>query len=355
MQLGGHHQLRQLGAIEPQGAPDALGQRRDATAVRAQVRPGRGQQRGGPFQNSGGQLFSQLTLTDVRSFPTGPFTRGVLRPQYAFAATGQVDEVASGGSNLFAFREARAGTHGELVLSQLGSVSSFPLASGAASYGHPAIAATNPQFVLLDVRPVVDGTLGAGDIAFRPATVQTFVGGAPTKLPALVDSTADESQPAFTSDGRYVAFVRHGSDGHDRLFVFDSQTQILLNSAGVDLGAVTTRDRGGAVSLYQRPLFTLTIINVTGLLTANLLQSSGVGIFVQRIVGTHKLLGRKAYKLKTVGRVPLGKFHRGTLRRRWDLKVHGHRLAPGRYLVTLRGVKGTIVRELGRPRVLRIR
>ena len=92
--------------------------------------------------------------------------------------------------------------------------------------------------------------VGAGDIAFRPATTSTFLG-PPTVLPAIVNSPADESQPALTADGRYLAFVRHGADGHDRLFIWDSQTQTLLNGKGVDLGAMTSHDVG-SVSLYSK-------------------------------------------------------------------------------------------------------
>ena len=113
------------------------------------------------------------------------------------------------------------------------------------------MAATNPSIVVFDQRSVsAGGSVGAGDIAFRPATTSTFLG-PPTVLPAIVNSPADESQPALTADGRYLAFVRHGADGHDRLFIWDSQTQTLLNGKGVDLGAMTSHDVG-SVSLYSK-------------------------------------------------------------------------------------------------------
>jgi hypothetical protein len=41
--------------------------------------------------------------------------------------------------------------------------------------------------------------------------------------------------------------------------------------------------------------------------------------------------------LKPVGRVPLGRHHRGRVHIHWNLKVRGHRLGRGRYLITLRG------------------
>jgi len=40
--------------------------------------------------------------------------------------------------------------------------------------------------------------------------------------------------------------------------------------------------------------------------------------------------------LRAVGRVPLGHHHTGQLKIHWNLKVNGHRLAHGRYLITLR-------------------
>lgn len=41
--------------------------------------------------------------------------------------------------------------------------------------------------------------------------------------------------------------------------------------------------------------------------------------------------------MKLIGRVPLGAHRRGALRIHWNLKVNGHRLPRGRYLITLRG------------------
>jgi hypothetical protein len=157
--------------------------------------------------------------------------------------------------------------------------------------------------------------------------------------------------------------VRHSeSDGHDRLFVWDGQTQTLLNANGVDLGLIDTSNRGGAVSIYSKPAIrnsTIILSDVqtatpTGTVTGTLTQTSRVGILVQRILGKTKSLGRKAYEVEPVGRFPLGEFPKGRLRTHWDLTVDGQKLEPGRYLVTLRAVDGDIALELGRPRVLRI-
>jgi hypothetical protein len=73
-------------------------------------------------------------------------------------------------------------------------------------------------------------------------------------------------------------------------------------------------------------------------LSSALGQSDNVGILVQRIVGTRHVHGKRVLVTRTVGRVPLGHHHRGSLKIRWNLKVGGHRLKPGKYLITLRAL-----------------
>jgi hypothetical protein len=275
-----------------------------------------------------------------------------LRPQNDFAASGTVQDVAAGGS-FVAFQETRQGFNGELVLLNVATRSSLPQARANATYANPALAATNPTIVVFDQRQVTSTTVGTGDIAFRPATVSGFVG-TPTVLPAIVSSEADESQPALTADERYLAFVRHGN-GHDRLFLWDSQTQTLLNAQGVDLGALDSHDVG-SVSLYSKAVFLASQINFQGVIDIRLTGPSGIGIVVQRILGRHGVLGKQAYKLGPAKRVPLGQFKKGRHSIRWNLRVNGHKLRPGRYLVTPRAVTPkVVVRELGRPRVIRVR
>ena len=48
------------------------------------------------------------------------------------------------------------------------------------------------------------------------------------------------------------------------------------------------------------------------------------------------MLGVEQPKIKVVGRVPLGKAKQGRNRFRWDGKVAGKRLKPGKYLLTYR-------------------
>jgi WD40 repeat protein len=297
---------------------------------------------------------SPVISTSLSAFPAGPFTHTTLRPQYDFPANGSVQDVTAGGS-LVAFQETRQGFNGELILLNVGGRSSLAQARGNETYANPALAATNPTIVVFDQRQLPSsGTVGEGDIVFRPATVSGFVG-TPTVLPPIVNSEGDESQPALTADERYLGFVRHGSNGHDRLFLWDSQTQTLLNAQGVDLGAIDSHDTG-SVSLYSKTLFLASQVTAQGLINIRLLDLSGIGIVVQRILGTGKVLGKQAFKLGPARRVPLGQFKKGRHAIHWNLEVNGRKLAPGRYLVTPRAVTPkVVVRELGRPRVIRVR
>ena len=72
---------------------------------------------------------------------------------------------------------------------------------------------------------------------------------------------------------------------------------------------------------------TVTVSGPAATIRAALGTPAPVGILVRRRSGRH---------LRTVGKVPLGRRHRGRLRIRWNLRVHGRRLARGRYAVTLR-------------------
>ncbi|HUO72323.1 MAG TPA: hypothetical protein VMU39_16255, partial [Solirubrobacteraceae bacterium] len=160
--------------------------------------------------------------------------------------------------------------------------------------------------------------------------------------------------PAFTPDGRYIGFIRDESNGHERLFIWDSLTQTMLNG-GVDLGLVHTPDSGN-LSLFVKPVFRLTNIPNLNTVSFTLLQPAGVGILVQQIVGRHKLFGQTVPTLKRVGRVPFGSFHAGQRHVHWDLRVNRKRLMPGTYQVTVRALsKNGLVRDMGKPRIIHIR
>jgi hypothetical protein len=63
------------------------------------------------------------------------------------------------------------------------------------------------------------------------------------------------------------------------------------------------------------------------LIRATVVRAAPLGILVQRI-SRHRLL--------PVGRVPFGLKQSGRVRIRWNLRVNGHRLSAGHYLITLR-------------------
>jgi hypothetical protein len=113
----------------------------------------------------------------------------------------------------------------------------------------------------------------------------------------------------------------------------------------------------GNLSLAQTPDFRIVCgtecqqgLRSGGRLSVSQNRGGSVGIIVQRVVGTRRLLGRRVPRLQFVGRVPFGPQRAGTVRFRWDRRVNGRRLRPGRYLITYRSLrrKGA-VRELSRP------
>ena len=53
--------------------------------------------------------------------------------------------------------------------------------------------------------------------------------------------------------------------------------------------------------------------------------------------------------------MPLGGHRRGRSRIPWGLRVNGHRLAPGRYQITLRALRGSRVTDLSKPVTVRVR
>jgi hypothetical protein len=82
---------------------------------------------------------------------------------------------------------------------------------------------------------------------------------------------------------------------------------------------------------------------------------SKVGIVVDRLK-VKKVHGKRVVKARRIGRVPLGRHHKGRARIHWSLKVNGHRLRPGRYRVTLRALnrKGQVL-GVTKPTTIRIK
>jgi len=313
-----------------------------------------------------GFAYPRVFLTSVGGLTSGPFSHETLAAtRFNYRNPGVVNDVAVGGGNRFVMEVG--GLLGSLVLNSRsggggsGGVinpptisSSLPLRSASADYSQAALAADDGQRVYFKQRLVVGGVFQDGDIAFRPATTLADFPGTPTRVLGGVSTSAEESQPALTSDARYLAFVRGTFGANDRLFVWNPLTQTMLNPNGVDLGLRDSSSSCGSLSLYTRSVLSSGVISRTGNVNATLLQASSIGIFVQRILGKTEVDGQKGYELETVGRFPLGSYGEGNVFTQWDFTVDGAPLPPGRYLVTLRAVEGTIVRELGESQVLRI-
>jgi dipeptidyl aminopeptidase/acylaminoacyl peptidase len=314
---------------------------------------------------SSGKFAAAWEVTSLANFPGGPFPHTQRAANATFTAAGQtLDPYVRGDGDLVS--DVLGQSTSDLLLSFPGGLSS--VATNDSSNGHPALSdPTSNVVVFQQMGSSTTFPPQYTDLVFRPAS--GFPSAASTELPALVSSAGgDELQPAFTPDGRYLGFIRnaHSGDHHDRLFVFDTQTQTMLDNSGIDLGYFSfSCDRSrfpfnftvqGGISL--RETFTLTFSSLnfsTGLFTFQVQSSTGIGILVQRIVGHHRLLGRLVPTLKSVGRVPFGRFKHGKHHVHWNLRVNGHRLRPGTYLVTPRLLtrKG-VVDELGKPRILHV-
>jgi hypothetical protein len=114
----------------------------------------------------------------------------------------------------------------------------------------------------------------------------------------------------------------------------------------------------GAVSCALFPGCTVTVnANSDGaVISSQLAQTDTVGILVQRIVRFARVHGKRVPVLKTVGKVPLGRHHRGHLKIHWNLKVNGHKLHRGKYLITLRGFdRHHVLLGATKPVILRVR
>jgi hypothetical protein len=309
---------------------------------------------GGQFRPESGKFRPFVTATDVTTFPAGPYTHTDKNTELLLNQDGSVDDLAATGSStgsLVAFQLRFSASPPAVALTVVEPSVLSGRDRGAGLVSHPALGSPGGSpTIVFDERnsPGDSGT----DLVFVPANPSVFPFATRTRLP--IDTSQDETRSAFTPDGRYLAFVRTGTDGHDRLFAWDSETQTLVNSTGADLGQVNADV--GSPSLYVRPVFTRSSVSTAGLVSFSLLTSTGVGILVQRVIGHHKLFGRKVPTLKKVGRVPLGHFKKGHGKIKWNLRVNGKRLRPGTYQVTPRAVTGSgKFRDFGKPAVIHVR
>jgi hypothetical protein len=191
-----------------------------------------------------------------------------------------------------------------------------------------------------------------------------------TPAPAPITTSEPERMPAWSPDGIQLGFVRTKS-GRRNLVVFDATPGIqnALNPpldlgadaptpqtrayqsvwGGLSLALASSLDGGGTSG--GSPAVTCLVSCISPLQNSTLLSaplqpklsfttlSQTVGIFVARVTGTRKLLGRRVPRISVVGRVPLGRTVKGVNRFRWNGKVNGRRLRAGTYLLTYRALK----------------
>jgi hypothetical protein len=306
----------------------------------------------------------RVALTSLSAFPNGPFPQSTEQLQVSFSNLGfDVEPVVSGSlvaSGVGFLLPGPAPTLG-IVLGQLDGSAAPPLVSSTVQYSHPAIGSPGGvPTVLFEESSLQGASIG---LASRPAFPLSSFAGPPMPLTGV--NTSDSLDPAFTSDGRYIGFLRSFPHRQDSfLFVWDTATQTLINPAGVDVGNISVESTHGNpeplaenLGLYELTVFQGPgTITTAGTVNFQLLQGSAVGILVQRVVGHHKLFGRTVSTLQAVGRVPLGMFKRGSRHVHWNLEVNGHRLTRGTYQVTLRSLTASKqIRDFGVPHLIRVR
>lgn len=86
---------------------------------------------------------------------------------------------------------------------------------------------------------------------------------------------------------------------------------------------------GVPCTVFTSCVVTINVQSTTAIIRSRLVQAAPVGILVERIVGK---------RFVRVGRVPFGRHHKGRVRILWNLRVNGHELPKGRYLITLRAL-----------------
>jgi hypothetical protein len=284
-----------------------------------------------------GALQSSYTETSVTNFPSGPFPHRISRAGGAdSSAAGTTLAFVPFGTNRLAFATAyqAGGSPGRITVRQ--GTASATLADTTRRFANPTVS-TTLGVVVFESAPAASPF--ETKLVFRP--LNGFATSPTTALPSVVNAAGENvSNPTFTRDGRYLVFHRRTSSGfRSRFYVWDTQTQLLLNRDGVSGGPSATV--GGFALELRRVLANNAVLSSGGLTGFTASQGGPVGLLIQRIIGRHKLLGHTAPKLATAGRVPLGSFTRGRHTVRWPFTLNGRRLPHGCYLVTLRALTAT--------------
>jgi hypothetical protein len=218
---------------------------------------------------------------------------------------------------------------------------------------HP-VARSGDQYVALDKTIGSDADIQT--ISFPGET-------ALTPAPSPITTSQPERLPAWAPGGLQLGFVRTTAGGRRTLPIFDLTPglQTIVNPAidiGPDAPSPQTRafqSSWGGLSIAESsaldvPTVTCTTNCLRSLTTtitkvpltptvSTTTRIQTIGIFVVRVTGKRKLLGRSVPRIRPVGRVPLGKTRKGRNKFRWNGKVEGKRLKRGTYLLTYRALR----------------
>ena len=260
---------------------------------------------------------AHVYFTTLSNFPTGPFAQSAFTR--FFSNTCQLfNPVQSGplptgtgsirlaAATLRQFTPATPTGFSDITILNFNRV----LSSATADYSDPSIGSPGGVATLLFGESSSQGQSVVSIPA--PLTASSDIG-PPQPVPGI--NFTNGMDPTITPDGRYVGFLRSfpGKSGWF-LFVWDTTTQTLLNPQGVNVGDVTFRDIHNQRSpdIFGPYLYEITAfrspgsIAASGTVTFALAATSAVGILVQRVVGHHRLFGRRVPTLRVVGHVPLG-------------------------------------------------
>jgi hypothetical protein len=333
-------------------------------------------------------------------YETGPSALGLAANEQVFAAKIVADPAADGGFHWQAVGNGTAATVDNLDTTgphAFGACAASVQAEAACALNkNPAADAEDPRVAagtLTPGSPTVPWVVWAEDIGGRHAIfVSRLVGGSHFELfnggNPVSNASNDAASPdiAFFGNVPYLSWIETvgttplGFVGHfeGNAFVLDTPGGLRLPAQKAPLGLIDFRvpisssctadpftgdgtacpggapdapfvtftgagspqalfsEAVGPCALISGCAGTVTVTGATALVSAQLGQSAPVGILVQRIVRQRRVRGQVVRTLRPVGRVPFGTRRSGRLRVRWNLTVNGRRLAPGRYLVTLR-------------------
>ena len=231
-----------------------------------------------------------------------------------------------------------------------------------ADFGDAASPVSHPAFRRGDQYAALDKTIGSD------ADVQTISFPSETALtpaPTPITTVDPERMPAWSPGGLQLGFVRT-TGGRRVLPIFDLTPglQTIVNPP-IDLGpdAPSPQTRAfqsswGGLSIAESSSLDVPVVSCTTTCLQTLqsttlskvvlqptvsttTKTQTIGIFVARVTGKRKLLGRTVPRIRPIGRVPLGRTRKGRNSFRWNGKVEGRRLKRGTYLLTYRALRRT--------------